>query len=232
MTEHRATQPFRFYSCVELRKVLGKRAMDEQRLLELIEEVPADSIYYHTHSYYLRHSYTQGLFPNDFATWAALLVQDRVLAERLGLLDPFQFEDIEQLREALLTVLGDHLSRLRTVPHCSTGVPFEFLSSHMIEADLGLETATLQEFRDGLARVDIGAVYNHVCEARLRKGHPRGDFADWVSSPDGLAMPDLAARFVEVNNLGLSLENARLKLVGLCDQVLRQELTELSVRMS
>jgi len=56
-----ANMPFRFVSCMELREVLGKRAMDEHRLLELIEEVPADSIYYHTRSYFLRHAYTQQL---------------------------------------------------------------------------------------------------------------------------------------------------------------------------
>ena len=110
MIDRRAEHPFQFFSCLELRKVLGKRAIDEQRLLELIEEVPADSIYYHTHSYYLRHPFSQGLFPNDFATWAALHVQDRVLAERLGLLDPFQFDHIEELREALMSVLGIDLA--------------------------------------------------------------------------------------------------------------------------
>ena len=48
---------------MELRESLGKRAQDIHRLLEIIEEVPADSIYYHTHSYYLRHPYTQELYP-------------------------------------------------------------------------------------------------------------------------------------------------------------------------
>jgi hypothetical protein len=74
--------PFRFVSYMELREVLGKRAMDEHRLLELIEEVPADSIYYHTHSYFLRHASTQQLYSNDFATWVVLYAQDRVLGER------------------------------------------------------------------------------------------------------------------------------------------------------
>ena len=67
-----ANMPFRFVSCMELREVLGKRAMDEHRWLELIEEVPADSIYYHTHSYFLMHAYTQQLYSNDFATWVVL----------------------------------------------------------------------------------------------------------------------------------------------------------------
>ncbi|MBI4000542.1 MAG: hypothetical protein HY348_02020 [Nitrospira defluvii] len=48
---------------MELREVLAREAMDEQRLLELIEEVPGDSIYYHTHSYYLRHPYAPGTVP-------------------------------------------------------------------------------------------------------------------------------------------------------------------------
>jgi hypothetical protein len=43
MSHRSAKMPF---SCMELREVLGKRANDEHRLLELIEEVPADSIYY------------------------------------------------------------------------------------------------------------------------------------------------------------------------------------------
>ena len=102
----------------------------------------------------------------------------------------------------------------------------------MIETDLGLQVYTLEEFRNALARVDIGAVYNHVCEARLRKGHPRGDFADWVSAPDGLAKEDLAARFVEVNHLGLSLENMRLKLVQLCDDVFQPTPMEVPGRSS
>jgi hypothetical protein len=33
---------------MELCEVLGKRAMDEHRLLELVEEAPADSIYFIT----------------------------------------------------------------------------------------------------------------------------------------------------------------------------------------
>jgi hypothetical protein len=62
---------------MELREVLGKRAMDVHRLLEVIEEVPADNIYYHTHSYFLRHAYAQQLHSNDFAAWVVLYAQDQ-----------------------------------------------------------------------------------------------------------------------------------------------------------
>jgi len=221
MTDRRAQQPFRFVSCMELREVLGKRAMDEQRLLEIVEEAPADSIYYHTHSYYLRHSYRQGLFPNDFATWVALHVQDRVLAEQLGVVDPFAFDDIEQLRGEILTILGEHLGRVKLIPRCSTGEPFEFVRSHIIEADLQLEARTLGEFRAAIAGVEVGAVYYHLCDARLRQGRVSGDFAQWFAADDGLAWPELAHAVVKLAHRGLSLEAMRERIVGLCDQALQ-----------
>jgi len=46
----KADQPFRFIGCSELRELLGKEAENEKRLVELLEEVPLDSIYFHTHS--------------------------------------------------------------------------------------------------------------------------------------------------------------------------------------
>jgi hypothetical protein len=45
MNDHCAKQPFNFSLCMDLCEVLGKRAMNEHRLLELIEEAPVDSIY-------------------------------------------------------------------------------------------------------------------------------------------------------------------------------------------
>jgi hypothetical protein len=205
---------------MELREVLGKRAIDEQRLLELIEAVPGDSIYYHTHSYYLRHPYAQGLFPNDFATWATLYAQDRLLGERLGILDPFEFEDIEQLRSDIVSIIGEHLNQLGSIPRCLTDEPFEFVRSHILESELGLEVRTLREFREALAQVEVGAIYNHVCEARLRKGRLPGDFACWLAAEEGLSMPELAAQVVKIGRLGLSLEGIREHIVRLCDRAL------------
>jgi hypothetical protein len=204
-----ANMPFRFVSCMELREVLGKRAMDEHRLFELIEEVPADSIYYHTHSYFLRHAYTQQLYSNDFASWVVLYAQDRVLGERLGVLDPFAFGDIEQLREEILRIMGDHLNRSTASSRSVVSEPFEFIRSHIIEIPLGLEARTLSEFYDALANVEVGAVYNHVCEARMRKRQLSVDFARWLSSEEGLGLQELARRVEQVGRLGLSLEGIR-----------------------
>lgn len=218
MSDHPAKQPFRFSSCMELREVLGKRAMDEHRLLELIEEAPADCIYYHTHSYYLRHAYTQQLYSNDFANWLVLYAQDRVLGERLGVLDPFEFSDIEHLRDEIVTTMADHLNHSAAVSRCIVSEPFEFIRSHVIEIPLGLDARTLWEFRNTLADVEVGAVYNHLCEARMRKKALSADFAYWIASEEGLGLQELAMKVEQVGRLGLNLEGMRKKILHLCDE--------------
>src|SRR5262249_34405479 len=47
-------EPFHFTSVVQLPEMLGRRARDEQELLDLLEEVPIDTIYHHTAARFLR----------------------------------------------------------------------------------------------------------------------------------------------------------------------------------
>lgn len=78
------------------------------------------SIYYHTHTYFLRHSHVEQLYPNDFAQWVAMEVRDHILGERLAVVDPFEFTGLESLREEFISVIDDHLSRTTIVPRESS----------------------------------------------------------------------------------------------------------------
>src|SRR5262249_61325695 len=103
-----ARAPFHFLGCWELREMLGRRVYDERELLEQLEEIPLDSVYYHTHTCLLRQR-MQGGYPNDFATWAAIQVRDRVLGEKLGIIDPQDVPDLEGLRVEVVSLIDDHL---------------------------------------------------------------------------------------------------------------------------
>jgi hypothetical protein len=211
-----AKHPFQFMACWELREMLGRRAADVQELLEGLEEVPLDSIYFHTHSYFLRHSYIAGPYPNDFANWAAIQVRDRVLGERLAVIDPFEVGDLEALRNELVTILDDHLSHVGSVPRVVFGELFFFMQSRVLAVPAGIKARSLAEFRDGLERVDASAVYFHVFDAMARKGRRRNDFAVWLE--DGLGTKELATRFAAVNPYATSLEGVRKRYLALCDQ--------------
>jgi hypothetical protein len=217
MSDRKAITPFHFIGCVELREMLGRKAADIQQLMAGIEEAPPDSIYYHTHSYFLRHEQAPTLFSNEFATWVAVSVRERALGEKLGLIDPFEFRDLESLRSEIVGTIDDHLKRLWNVPRLIQGEPFEFIRSHIIEVDLELTASSLKEFRDLLASVDRGALFNHICEAKIRKGRRSGDFVAWIESDSGLGLGDLAQQVAAIQPLGLSLEGIRTRMLAILD---------------
>jgi hypothetical protein len=201
--------------------MLGRRAADVQELLEGLEEVPLDSIYFHTHSYFLRHPYIAGPYPNDFANWAAIQLRDRVLGERLAVIDPFEVADLEALRNEVVTILDDHLSHVGSVPRVVFGELFYFMQSRILAVPAGVKARTLFEFRDALERIDASAVYYHVFDAMARKGKRRSDFTIWIE--DSLGMRELASRFTALNPYASSLEGLRGRLVKLCEAAEREK---------
>lgn len=211
-----STRPrFEFVECLELREMLGRAAWDERELLAGIEDVPADSLRYHTRSYFLRSHYLPAPYPNDFATWAAIQVRDRVLGERLAVVDPFDFSDIELLRAELSTIVDSHLASLPAVPRVDYGEPFHFMRSALIEVPTGVTMSTLREFRDALARVDASAIYYHFYESARRR--PEADPLAWLEE---LRLPEVAARVRRLNPYMSSLDGTRAQLLAICDEAL------------
>lgn len=215
MAHRSARTPFRFLGCIELREILGQRARDERELMELLEQIPAGSVYYHTHSVFLRHYRVTGAYPNDFANWAASQVRDQALAERLAVVDPFEFQDLERLREEVVSIIDDHISRLHPVPRVVFGDPFYFVQSHVVEVSLGLEARTLEEFSRHLREVDASSIYFHTLEARVRRGRRRGDFAEWLGEELGLTA--LADEIMRINPYLGGLERIRAEILARVD---------------
>ncbi|HEV8641098.1 MAG TPA: DUF5752 family protein [Methylomirabilota bacterium] len=221
MRTRTARNPFGFIGCVELRQALDKHALDERELMDRLEEVPAGSVFYHTHGYFLRHRPLTTAYGNDFARWTAVEVRDQALAERLAVVDPFGFPDLELLREELVTIIHDHLRQLNTVPRAELAGAFHFQQSHIVQVELGPLATNLAEFRDGLAAVDASAIYFHMVEARTRLGRPSGDFAEWLRT--SLELPALADRIERIDTYMTSLERVRARVLSLVDQALEEE---------
>jgi hypothetical protein len=213
----RASTPFEFVACLGLRQMLGRSAWDERELLEGIEEVPADSIYFHTTNAFLRSRYLTAPYANDFATWAAIQVRDRILGERLAVIDPFAFSDVEGLRTEIVSIVDDHLRGLEMVPRIVYGEPFHFMRSTIIAVPTGLRAHTLKEFATALRRVELSVIYYHMFEP-VRDPEMVADPANWLEQ--SLGMPELAAKVRGLNPYVRSLQGLRARLIELTEQAL------------
>jgi len=130
--------------------------------------LPSGSIFYHTHGYFLRHRPITTAYGNDFASWVAVHVRDQVLAERLAVINPFEFASLEAIREELLSVVHDHLAHLSRCRAWSSARRSTFSSRTSWEVPLGPAASRWPSFRQGLAEVDSSAIYYHMVEARAR----------------------------------------------------------------
>ncbi|MBS0182605.1 MAG: hypothetical protein JSS39_09405 [Nitrospira sp.] len=209
---------FTFIGCSEVQEILGQQVEDEKELAELVEEVPLDSIHFHTHSYFLRHRFIERAYPNDFAQWVVMQIGDRVLGERLAVVDPFDYPNLEDLREEIISIIDDHLSRMSTIPRVAFGEPFHFKRSRILEVPTGLEARSLAEFRQAVADVDVSAIYFHMFEAHFRLGREESDFSAWIRM--GLGLHELADRIHSINPYLGSLERLRSGLITACDEFL------------
>ena len=210
---------FEFTGCIEIKELLGRKADNELQFMEIIEEVPSDCIYYHTHSYFLRHFYLAGQYPNDFANWAAIQVRDRVLGEKLGAVTLLPPKSIEDVRAEIIDIVDDHLSEIKMVPAVVYGEPFYFMKSRIIEVPLGVKTKDLAGFVKALEKVHASAVYNHIFEARLRVKKGKSDFAIWFD--EVLGLHGLAGKIEKIDCYMYSLEGLREKIISLCGEEMR-----------
>jgi hypothetical protein len=207
---------FDLFGCSDIRESLGVHADGLHHLLDRLETVPQESIYYHTVRCVLRHRVYPTPYPDDFSTWVAVEAGDVVLAERLSFQSPFEFFDLEAFRQHLLETIDDHLTRLPST--VIRGKPFYFLKSHLISVPLEIAAHDLESFRKAIARVDESALYYHAVEAIGRLGNPRGDFAAWVE--DVLGSPSLARRIAEIDPFVMSLSQMRARLLEILDRAL------------
>ncbi len=211
---------FEFTGCIEIKELLGEKADNELHLMELIEEVPLDSIYYHTHSYFLRHFYLAGQYPNDFANWAVMQVRDRVLGEKLAVVTPSAGKTLDDIKGELIDIIDSHLSSIRIVPSVVYGEPFHFMKSRIIEVPTNISAVDLPSFVGTMKTVHASAIYNHIFESRLRLRKGKSDFSIWLD--EVLGLDGLARKIEMIDCYMYSLEGLREKIIQLCEEELRR----------
>jgi hypothetical protein len=213
-----APAPFVFAACVELRRVLDLHAHDAPELVERLEAAPDDAVLFHVHGYFLRHRPFTTSYGNDFARWIAVELADLALAERLAVVDPFQFESLAELREELVTIIRAQLQGAPPARRVEFEHAFHFQQSRIVPVALGPRATTLAEFRQGLAGADVSAIYHHMVEARARHGRRGGDFAEWLRG--ALQLPALADEIERVDLYLTTPERVRGRLLALVDRAL------------
>lgn len=173
--------PFEVKDCALLIRMSGMSpAMNLRELRDRIATCSENVLYHHFCETPLRPSFDDPDYRNDFAVWAKFYLGDRVLAERLGILDPYSFERMEGLRGVVLEVIDDRLGELTTVPWVRSGDEFLFKEATTVVFDTGERIGRPRELAPALRRMTNGSIYYHFLEALRRPPMGQDDFSAWL----------------------------------------------------
>lgn len=174
----------------------GEKAFTLAELAEKLKRIDRACVYHHFWSRHLRPSFDHPEFHNDFAAWVHMELRDRVLAERLNLIAPQEYNDIEELREALILLIQERVFEDEHLGWRKAENPFYFVKSQLIIFDTGIRLKWPHEIADVLETFSPGTIFYHFIDARRR--HPEGldDFRDWIRKfpPDFKPLEELIAR--------------------------------------
>jgi hypothetical protein len=197
--------PFEFKQCVSILKSTGKKARTLRQLRDVIAVVSDESIFHHTCQYFLKGHILE--YTNDFAHWAGESLEERALAEHLSNIDPYDFKSTNDLRNGLLSVIDDYLQSFPEPREAIPGDEFYFNETVTFVFPAGIRAGNLAEFFTAIRYVDLGPIYYHFYEARMRLGGEIDDFSMWIEN--ALGKKELSSRIKAIDPFMHNLEEIR-----------------------
>lgn len=174
-------KPFEIKDCALLVRMSGlPPAINLRELRMRIGACSESVLIHHFCETLLRPTFDNPDYRNDFAVWTKLYLGDRVLAERLGVIDPYAMRSVEELRNVVLEILEDRLSEESDVSSVSRGDEFYFLEATTVTFDTGDRITHPRELAAAVRGMTNGSVYYHFLEARRRLAGGTDDFSAWL----------------------------------------------------
>lgn len=218
---------FVFQDCFFLVQLTGRKAGNVRELLKEIEKIDAQSLFYHFYHSMLKFDFSEREYYNDFSYWLYQVLHEGSLAEKIAAPYVWEYNDIEDIRAYLISLLDDHLSRHKksyTPPKPEINA-FHFKKAVAIVVPTKYQATDLEEFLACLKEVEVDIIFYHFIASRLRLGQEQGkyrdDFSRWVA--ESVGDTDLANKMIALDPLGFSLEGMRDKLVSLVEKSLKKK---------
>jgi hypothetical protein len=137
-------------------------------------------LYYHFWGSRMNPQHIHHQFHNDFASWAFDGLHDKVLAERLAIIDPGF--NLENLRNELIEHIELRLDEYETIPWTTREKRFHFIRSTIIVFDCNLIISEPKDLPKVVSQLTSGSIFYHFIDSRLRTSEGIDDFSAWLKN--------------------------------------------------
>ncbi|MFH0958831.1 MAG: DUF5752 family protein, partial [Pseudomonadota bacterium] len=146
--------------------------------------------------------------------WVRYALQDSILAERLSIINPGGFVDLESLRQELLEVIEQRLDETEIITWAELDMQFHFVRSQIIVFDTRQKIEEPEQLVEAVSKMSAGSLFYHFIDARRRSTEMMDDFRLWLR-PCGDRYEDLCSQLASVDPYFVSLMELRTQLTNL-----------------
>lgn len=189
----------------------GKHAQNLRELRDHLLTIHPGCIFNHFWGGLLRPRFDDPEYNNDFASWARHGLHDATLAERLAVIDPAGFTDMELLRRELVEIIEERLEEREHVAWSARDQQFHFVRSQIVVFDTNVRIHQPRDLAAAVPRMSLGSIYFHFIDARLRQPLLVDDFRAWLTGCDG-DYADLCGLLSDVDPYFTTLGNLKRRL--------------------
>jgi hypothetical protein len=170
--------PFLVKSCSLATISTGIKASSLKEFHDVLESIHVGSIYYHFWGRRLHPEIIKQEFYNDFALWAHKSLHDDFLAERLSVIDPRDFENLELLRQKLLDVVEHRIDEVELSILGRAVKQFYFKRSLVVVFETNIQVKDPQELPKIIPILAPSSIFYHLIDAR--RVEKSDDFCNWL----------------------------------------------------
>ncbi|MBN2091356.1 hypothetical protein JW964_17220 [candidate division KSB1 bacterium] len=178
---YEASRLFEVKDCTIIAIATGIRAQNLRELRDRLETIDKSSIYYHFWGGRLRSKFDDPEYINDFASWARHSLHDGILAERLGSINPIEFDSLEELRLELIDNIEQRLDESEFVPWAKADQQFAFITSQIVVFHTKKQVQKPEDFVKVMPKLSAGSIYYHFIDARRRTPERIDDLSKWLA---------------------------------------------------
>jgi len=158
----------------------GRRAQTLREIRDMLRDIHPGCIYHHFWGTLLRPHFSSREYNNDFAAWCHDALHDNIAAERLAVVDPADYADIEELRQELLEVIDMRLDETDVVLFSRSDQQFHFVRGAIVVFDTTRRLADPSELPRVLPELSVGSIFYHFIDARGRDPIGMDDLRSWL----------------------------------------------------
>lgn len=185
MNNLQMASPFHVKDCTLAAIATGVKAHTLVELRDKLLMIPPSSIYYHFWGGRLRTSFEYREYHNDFSYWAHHCLHDDVLAERLELLNPKEYETMEELCNEIVDIVENRLDERELYAWIRGDEEFHFMISKIVVFQTQYSINHPHELVEIFPLLTRSSLFYHFIDAVKRVPEKIDDFSLWLQQFQG-----------------------------------------------